>query len=119
MSKIRITQALFTAVAGSIVLACSPSENPAAQVTQDSTEIPFKWMGPLRAVENDLDERVQSDPDCYLLLIEAVDDNLIVRLLPEMKPGDEDVRGGGTSCGREVQYEVDLEGKILSRSYFR
>ena len=109
---------IFLVATGS---ACAAQQAPLERnniITSD-VSIPLEWYPALDAAVKDFFATEQPAAGCFTVSVEVGTETLRVNFFPKRGPGDENLRGGATSCGRAVSYDMAITGDVVRRSFWR
>jgi len=93
-----------------------------AMSAEQSTELrrmPFQWAVALHSAVAEFEKIKVADRSCYEVSIHPEGDHLSIYFSPVDSSKPPGVRGSGSRCGVEVNYEVSLSGKVLKTTFIR
>ena len=79
-----------------------------------------RWQAALAGAFREFTLEQNPRPDCFSVYASVEGDALMVNFTPGRPlPQDAQLRGGRTSCGRDVSFLMSREGRLLRRTYWR
>lgn len=82
--------------------------------------LPRAWHPALETAYRAFGAERNPDPGCFTASYRFLGQALVVTFTPGRPlPEDRHLRGGRTSCGREVSFVIARDGRLVRRSYAR
>lgn len=79
-----------------------------------------RWQVALAGAFREFAQERNPRPDCFSIYAAEQGDALLVNFTPGRPlPQDRHLRGGSTSCGRDVSFLMSRDGVLLRRTYSR
>ena len=104
-----------------VTAAAQPSRANQAQTDgQVIAGLSVLWQVALAGAFREFAQEQNPRPDCFSVYASLDGGALLVNFTPGRPlPQDAHLRGGRTSCGREVSFLMSREGRLLRRTYAR
>jgi hypothetical protein len=81
--------------------------------------LPLDWYPAFDAAVREFVASERPSKGCFTASAQVRVKTLSVSFSPRRGPGDENLRGGVTGCGRAVSYEMAGNGEIIRKSFSR
>jgi len=104
-----------------VAAAALPSRANQAQTDgQIIAGLSVQWQAALAGAFREFAQEQNPRPDCFSVYASIEGGALLVNFTPGRPlPQDAHLRGGRTSCGRDVSFLMSREGRLLRRTYAR
>ena len=104
-----------------VAAAAQPSRANQAQTDgQVIAGLSVNWQEALAGAFREFAQEQNPRPDCFSVYASVEGGALLVNFTPGRPlPQDAHLRGGRTSCGRDVSFLMSREGRLLRRTYSR
>ena len=118
MSRSRTTASLLLLL---VAIAAQPSRAQQAQRGgQVIAGLSVQWQAALAGAFRLFAAEENPQPDCFSVYASVEGGALLVNFTPGRPlPEDAHLRGGRTSCGRDVSFLMSREGRLLRKTYSR
>ena len=104
-----------------LLIAAQPVRANQAQADgQVIAGLAVQWQAALAGAFREFAQEQNPRPDCFSVNASVEGGALLVNFTPGRPlPQDAHLRGGRTSCGRDVSFLMSREGRLLRRTYAR
>ena len=103
------------------VSACAAHQTPIERDSPitENLSLPLDWYPALDAAVKDFVASERPAAGCFTVSAQVGAETLRVNFFPRRGLGDENLRGGLTSCGRAVSYDMAINGGVVRKSFWR
>lgn len=82
--------------------------------------VPRAWHPALETALREFGRQRVANPPCFAASYRFLGQAIVVTFTPGRPlPSDRHLRGGATSCGREVSFVIARDGRLVRRTYWR
>ena len=120
MSLLRFPAALAALMLVSQMPAADQASAQPGRDEQLISGLSVRWQAALAGAFRLFAQERNPRPDCFTIHAVEQGDALLVNFMPGRPlPEDAHLRGGSTSCGRDVTFLMSRDGTLLRRTYSR